>query len=57
MMLDETRLHWKLINFGVLLRSFLGGEGFVQFRSNEILLSSSSSGCSFGCWKFLGFGS
>lgn len=38
-MLDETRLHWKLINFGVLLRSFLGGEGgrgsfsFVRTRS------------------------
>lgn len=35
-MLDETRLHWKLINFGVLLRSFLGGGdsfSFVRTRS------------------------
>lgn len=34
-MLDETRLHWKLINFGVLLRSFLGGGGGVRSVSFE----------------------
>lgn len=39
-MLDETRLHWKLINFGVLLRSFLGGGGIrsVSFERDPFLL-------------------